>query len=66
MNVPYSGAAFPGSNNVHQAGMTLRDYFASAALTGIMSRPEHERADAENIPLLAYALADAMLAERAK
>lgn len=46
-------------------GMTLRDYFAAAALTGLM-------ADATNsspIPMnaeTAYRHADAMLAERAK
>ena len=50
------------SSNAPQAGMSLRDYFAAAALTGIMAYGgviESERA-AEK----AFKCADAMLAER--
>jgi len=49
-------------------GMTLRDYFAAAALTGIVlqsgdySGPQA----AENMAIDAYHYADAMLAERGK
>ena len=60
------GAAFPiVSDDLCATGMTLRDYFAAAALTGLI-------ADATNyssIPMnadTAYRHADAMLAERAK
>ena len=43
-----------------QNGMTLRDYFAAKALTGIA-------ADSfEEVAKLAYQVADAMLTERAK
>jgi hypothetical protein len=51
-------------------GLSLRDYFAAAALTGILSNVQAMRA---NPPLLhaeraeaAYKAADAMLAEREK
>ena len=47
------------------SGMTLRDYFAAAALTGVLGRPESERssiyAEAAEV---AYRYADAMLAAR--
>ena len=65
------GGAFPiwlkdeGYGPVEQPGMTLRDYFAAAALSGRMANPnwcESERDDAE----LAYSVADDMLKERAK
>lgn len=54
--------------------MSLRDYFAAAALTGIKSNYELLKhiMDVEGIPtqqaiaIMAYKDADAMLAERAK
>lgn len=68
------GRAFPldvqdNGSGFYNQGMTLRDYFAAAALTGILANPEtlkavppikhDERAEA------AYKAADAMLKERA-
>ena len=65
------GPAFPapdlGEHDFGQRGaywgMTLRDYFAAAALTGIIAKGEDEM-----YPMYraseAYALADAMLKER--
>lgn len=57
------GSAFPGRDALgyRQAGMTLRDYFAAAALTSIVGVY-----DAEDTAYHAYAMADAMLVERAK
>lgn len=60
---PYPGDQFKNA----EFGMTLRDYFAAAALQAIVydwcrSDPAHYPACAVN----AYKLADAMLAERAK
>lgn len=53
--------------------VTLRDYFAAAALPGFIAacfRGAAEAGDEEKFPLVAagcvYAIADAMLAERAK
>jgi hypothetical protein len=45
-------------------GLTLRDYFAAAAMQGIMA--SGSGAMVRDHAALAYALADAMLAERAK
>lgn len=60
-----------------QTGMTLRDYFAAAALQAIVSNEAHiqrlsrayvedPRSSAECIAYEAYVLADAMLAARAE
>lgn len=53
-----------------QEGMTLRDYFAAAALQGIIAGKEHfhprqGQAYKENLAELAYIYADAMLKARA-
>lgn len=52
-------------------GMTLRDYFAAAALTGALGKSGWDRHgnigfDPEWFSALAYRIADAMLAERDK
>ncbi len=49
--------------------MTLRDYFAAAALTGLLVNPSPtsmEAMGAAECAAEAYILADAMLVERAK
>ena len=51
--------------NVYDQGMTLRDYFAAAALTQIIADAPAKDAWSR-IAFRAYELADAMLAERAK
>jgi hypothetical protein len=48
-----------------QNGMSLRDYFAAAALTGAMANPNTVSTQI-SIALAAYLCADAMLAERDK
>ena len=74
------GPAFPDDvfDSSRQHGMTLRDYLAASALAGGLEQGvEHDMAglspDAANwwhpakkIASRAYAIADAMLAERAK
>lgn len=67
---PFNESAFPhlGSVDWH-SGMTLRDYFAAHLLGGWLgsSHPDAPFPAAEHFPGLAkkaYALADAMLAER--
>lgn len=65
------GSAFPvrGADRIY-LGMSLRDWFASAALVGISSKNEHDYGTStgnhhyHNMASTAYCLADAMLAER--
>jgi hypothetical protein len=47
---------------IHEGGMTLRDYFAGQALVGLVTRSSNGPTSVE----IAYALADAMLAQRTK
>lgn len=59
-------SAFPNGlmgSLAESPGMTLRDYFAAAALTGLAASPMDMPAGC--YALTAYAIADAMLAERA-
>jgi hypothetical protein len=51
----------PEGNSADQFGMTLRDYFAAAALQGNLIEPT---ANNEQIAKWAYSLADAMLKAR--
>lgn len=66
---------FPHGVVEHETpGATLRDYFAAKALNGMMAALAHPQAigtylkpeDAAATAQFAYALADAMLAERTK
>jgi hypothetical protein len=60
------GPAFPGEhwNQTWGPGMSLRDYFAAAALTGQIADGTAKGPEIES--RWAYQYADAMLAERAK
>lgn len=69
------GAAFPSSTDrenevfVGYTGMRLRDYFAAAALTGLLAQGKEKIMEgATHISGVeaAYKLADSMLVERAK
>jgi hypothetical protein len=68
---PEGGPAFPtenerqtGQHSYHYSGMTLRDYFAAAALTGYYANtPMHQSAE-ESGAKYAYRTADAMLLAR--
>lgn len=59
------GPAFPSSfEDTNYFGMSLRDYFAAAAMQGLMARiGAHE---AHTIAHDAYIVADAMISERDK
>jgi hypothetical protein len=74
---PATGNAGGGGYGVggvepHSPGMTLRDWFAGHALTGCISATAHPNSagpgttSKEDWARLAYEMADAMLAERAK
>lgn len=57
------GTAFPCSQEIIQEGMSLRDYFASQALIGLLAKgntPHDPKFDAS----CAYNMADAMIEER--
>jgi hypothetical protein len=61
--------AFPNPNRTDQAGMELRDYFASNALPSFIAHAyaeNHEIVGIEEICGLAYALADEMMIAREK
>ena len=45
-------------------GMSLRDYFAAAALTGQLSTSQGYNAESRKIAAWSYQIADAMLAAR--
>lgn len=54
------GPVFPNTTALPNLGMTLRDYFAAAALTGLLSNPA-EVANWVSFADGAYECADAML-----
>jgi hypothetical protein len=57
--------AFPIEINEHtDNGMTLRDYFAAAALQGLIANKRHMGIDCLTMSNWAYKVADAMLNER--
>ena len=58
---------YDGDTDFLHLGMTLRDYFAAAALKGLIASPSIDDAMSTiQICACAYEWADAMLAERAK
>ena len=58
-SVKHFSQAFPRHNS-HQRGMTLRDYFAAKAMQGLLNCDIEDK----DIPVEAYAIADAMLKAR--
>jgi hypothetical protein len=63
--------AFPSSSNllgetVQHPGMSLRDYFAAAALQGLLAANPGPTATSEFLAADAYGIADAMLEEKQK
>ena len=61
------GPAFPQAleSSMRWNGMTLRDYFAAAAIQGLMT-PLRKEDWPRNLAVWAYEMADAMILERAK
>jgi len=59
------GSAFPHETyNGYDSGMTLRDYFAAAALQGLMAKVDPEDHWADYRAKWSYEAADAMLKAR--
>ena len=58
--------AFPyqHNNGFHESGMSLRDYFAAAALQGLLQRPDTDNYNRYDFAGEAYRQADAMLEAR--
>lgn len=76
MNNPPAFPKSEGVSSIGNSGMSLRDYFAAAAMQGRLSNPrllqtmEESGVPPETIPAFtakhAYAFADGMLAQREK
>ena len=69
------GPAFPGppievtslgSRVPHADGMSLRDWFAGQALSGLIAAPEYDGRNCDEYAGWAYKHADALLAARSK
>jgi hypothetical protein len=66
------GPAFPKSDCIepdmepirYGHGMTIREYFAAAALQGMMANPECNAMAVQDVARNCYRISDAMLAER--
>ncbi len=61
-----NGPEFQAPYRQDAGAMTMRDYFASAAMQVILSYRLHHPITDEQIANGAYEIADAMMAERAK
>lgn len=61
------GPAFPWLHTEGHGGMSLRDYFAAAALQGMLAGlPDESPYNSDVLAFNAYEISDAMLAERDK
>ena len=63
MNIP----AFPapaGVSHITEQGMTLRDYFAAKAMTGLLTAEIVGEYSNEHVADIAYRIADAMMEAR--
>ena len=58
------GAAFPVPSLAVGSGISMRDYFAAAALQGLMAKMEPENQLEHHIAKWSYEAADAMLKAR--
>ena len=69
-NTNTGGPAFPGMDYANQfgkknpEGMTLRDYFAAKAMTGLLTAEIVGEYSNEHVAEISYRIADAMLKAR--
>ena len=72
MSKKTGGPAFPlyRGQGYRNDGMTLRDYFAAKAMQGLLASPKEipngQDGTTDYYAMAAYAMADAMIAEREK
>ena len=67
MSVPNPTLFTPGTFNADSSTITLRDLFALSAMNGlVLGAPVTQKLRPQKIAEEAYAVADALLAERAK
>ena len=57
-------AAFPNPHRTDELGMTLRDYFAAKAMTGLLTAEIVGEYSNEHVAEISYRIADAMLKAR--
>ena len=62
---PKNPEAFPLTTDYFRGGMSLRDYFAAAAITGFIANPQNS-GHIDIVVKVAYEVADAMLIVRDK
>ena len=55
------GTMFEAANRIEQLEEALRDQFAMAALTGIITNPIYDQMTSEKVAEISYFIADAML-----
>lgn len=60
------GFILPPRTNCNYSGLSARDYFAAKAMGGMLACPIQPASGPDMYARDAYAIADAMLAERAK
>ncbi len=66
-NILYAGHVVPPDARGNAPGMSLRDYFAAAAMSGALAHPGADISyGLREVAKRCYAMADAMLAERDK
>jgi hypothetical protein len=67
-NTNTGGPAFPVTSdnyaNPNSEGMTLRDYFAAQAMQGLLSTVKDEEWQYDDVAVIAYGMADAMMEVR--
>ena len=63
---PRAGLKLAGGVDPSTNGMTLRDWFAGQAMTGVLALQDADERSYENLAMHCYAFADAMLAAREK
>ena len=56
--------AFPNPHLTNETGMTLRDYFAAKAMTGLLTAELVGEYSNEHVAEVSYRIADAMLKAR--